>query len=377
MISWKDCKKILCIRADNMGDIIMMTPALRALKESFGAEITLLTSSQGAPVCECIAEVDHVIVADLPWVKLNKYFDPQQYVDLVSTITERHFDGAIIFTVYSQSALPAAMLCFQAAIPRRLAYVRENPYLLLTHWVPDREPYSMIRHQVERDLALVREIDAVTSDDKLNLQISADVVAAVENKLNEAGLRAPLPYLVLHTGVSEAKREYPAENWSALIKAMAAHPSHNIILTGSLSEKQRVASLMSAGYTNVFNLSGMFTIRELGALIARASVVVSVNTAIVHIAAAVETPVVVLYALTNPQHTPWKVPNVVLPFSVDDNMKSRNEIIKYVDRTLFNTKTPVPTVDEVLQAVSSLYNAKGETIFNTMPGPPVGDLQDS
>src|SRR3954468_6119005 len=67
--SWQHCKNILIIRADNMGDLIMSAPAIRALKGSFSSNITLLTSSMAAGIVPHIAEIDEVIVFDLPWIK--------------------------------------------------------------------------------------------------------------------------------------------------------------------------------------------------------------------------------------------------------------------------------------------------------------------
>jgi hypothetical protein len=61
------------------------------------------------------------------------------------------------------------MLAYLAGIPKRLAYCRENPYQLLTDWVPDQEPYTFIKHQVRRDLDLVAAVGAVTSNDQLQL----------------------------------------------------------------------------------------------------------------------------------------------------------------------------------------------------------------
>src|SRR5690606_22825058 len=93
-------------------------------------------------------------------VKQEGYLDPGQFSALVDQLKQYRFDGCVIFTVYSQNPLPAAMLAWMAGIPLRLAYCRENPYQLLSHWVPDDEPYSQIRHQVVRDLELVKHIGA-------------------------------------------------------------------------------------------------------------------------------------------------------------------------------------------------------------------------
>jgi ADP-heptose:LPS heptosyltransferase len=79
MKDWKNCTNILCIRADNMGDVLMSTPALRALKETFGCKITLLTSAMGNVITPFIAEIDETIVAGLPWIKIKEPVDEMAF----------------------------------------------------------------------------------------------------------------------------------------------------------------------------------------------------------------------------------------------------------------------------------------------------------
>src|SRR4051794_37673766 len=133
--SWQHCKNILIIRADNMGDLIMSSPAIRALKETFQARITVLTSSMAAGIVPCLVDIDEAMVFDLPWVKASETADSTGVAALVDQLKHRNFDAAIIFTVFSQNPLPAAMIAYMADIPLRLAYCRENPYGLLTDWI--------------------------------------------------------------------------------------------------------------------------------------------------------------------------------------------------------------------------------------------------
>src|SRR5690242_9829602 len=157
--SWTDAERILCVRLDTLGDVLMTTPAIRALKHaSPRRHITLMTSVSGAAAGRLIPEVDDVLVYDAPWMKAgSRHVAARPDVDLtmIEHLHQRSFDAAIIFTVYSQSALPAAVLCYLAGIPRRLAHCRENPYDLLTHWVRETEPDTRLRHEVRRQLDLV------------------------------------------------------------------------------------------------------------------------------------------------------------------------------------------------------------------------------
>lgn len=348
-------KNILCVRADNMGDVLMSAPAMRALKQTFQCRITLLTSKMGALIAPFVPEVDDTLVCDIPWVKAVEAQDGKAALQLVQQIQAGRFDCAVIFNVYSQSALPAATLLYMAGVPVRLAYSRENPYGLLTHWVPDQEPYQLIRHQVERDLALVAYIGAATRDEKLAITYSKECLLRTQQKvLKKTGVGPGNRYLVIHPGVSELKREYPADKWATAVAGLHNATGLPVLISGSVADSPLAEKIIAEAGVGCYSLAGHLTIEEWIALIAGAALVVSVNTATVHVAAAVQTPVVVLYALTNPQHTPWLVQNTILPYSVKKDMKSRNEVIRYVDEEMFAEEVPLPTPDKIITAVQAL-----------------------
>ena len=352
--NWKDCKNLLIIRADNMGDVIMSVPAIRALKESFSPKITILTSSMAMGIIPFIAEIDETIAYDLPWIKTKETINGDSISNLVSQLKEKKFDGVVIFTVFSQNPLPAAMIAYMANIPLRLGYCRENPYNLLTDWVPDKEPYSFIQHQVERDLALVHSIGATTSNRHLHLTVSNDTLDSIKEKLVFENFDYEKPWIIFHAGVSEKKREYPPEKWVAAAKKIIDEKNFQVLFTGSKAEKKLCDELASLTGKNAFSVAGIFTLKEFIALLKNAPVIVSVNTGTIHIAAAVNTPVVVLYAQTNPQHTPWMVPHKILPFGVDEPDRSKNEVIRYLYKTVYKEPVTMPDASEILNAVNEL-----------------------
>ncbi|TWR31538.1 glycosyltransferase family 9 protein [Mucilaginibacter pallidiroseus] len=357
-MSWKDCKNILCIRPDNMGDLIMTGPAIRALRQSFGAKVTVLTSSMAKGVIRLMPEIDDHIIYDLPWVKSKESPDAESINRVVEEIKLREFDAAIIFTVYSQNPLPTAMLVFMAGIPKVLAYCRENPYGLLTDWVPDIEPYSLIKHQVRRDLDLVAAVGATTTEEDLQLQVDEDLWPNVEATLVSNGVDINKPWLILHAGVSEEKREYPKEKWVDVAK-LTVEKGFQVLFTGSQSESELAKGLAAKAGVDCFSVAGCFDVAQFACLIKQAALVVCVNTGTLHIAAAVGTPVVALYAQTNPQHTPWNIPNRVFEFSVPPALRSRNEIIAYVNGKLYQELIPPPRPEGVVNAISDLLNLPG------------------
>ncbi|MDR6804515.1 ADP-heptose:LPS heptosyltransferase [Dyadobacter sp. BE34] len=350
-------RRVLCIRADNMGDVIMSSPAMRALKETFGSQITLLTSRAGALVVPYLDCVDGLITADLPWAGHATAVD-YDLPALAGEIASMHFDAAIIFTVYSQSALPAALLAYMAGIPVRVAYARENPYALLTNWLPDHEPYERIGHQVERDLHLVRSIGADVADDRLFLTRHAQALEGLKDKLSSISIHYNTSYWVLHPGVSEEKRKYPAELWIETGKLLRAKLGLPLLISGSASEKTLADAIAAGIGSGARSVAGALSLGEFIALVDNATGVISVNTSTIHIAAAVHTPVVVLYAQTNPQHTPWKCLHEVLPFSVPAHLQSRNAIIRHVAESLYHEVVPYPAPAEIAGAMERLLSSK-------------------
>jgi len=353
---WSSCENLLVIRADNIGDVLMSSPAINALRTFTRARITLLTSVAGSEAGRLSADINEVIGIDLPWVKTEGSNTGIQISELIELVKTYRFDGCVIFTVYSQNPLPAAMIAYMAGIPLRLAYCRENPYGLLSNWIPDQEPYHLIRHQVQRDLDLVAAIGANAGQRRLSLTITSGNFAWAAEKLQVIGLDLKEPYLILHPGVSEHKREYPFEKWVDCGKTLLREFNMPVLLTGSQSESTILTELREAIGGDVFVAAGLFSLAEFAAAIKAASVVVSVNTGAVHLAAAMQTPVVVLYAQTNPQHTPWMVPHVVLPYSIEEALRSKNEVIKFVDNKIYHMQIPLPDDSQIAAAVASLLN---------------------
>jgi len=345
---WKACRRILCIRPDNIGDLLMTTPAISALKSTFHCHITVLASSVGAAVVPEIPGIDETIVCDVPWVQINGIPHPSQFDNLVKRLKKGQFDAAVIFTVYSQNPMPSILLAYLAGIPLRLAYCRENPYHLLTHWVPDEEPYTYRQHQVLRDLQLVKSIGATVECDKLRLHTREILWPLVCEKLLQLGVDLRKPWIIFHPEVSEQKRRYNIDDWVAAGRKIREGIDYQIIITGKNNEKEAFQMEDEIGM-GAFSAAGLFSLQELIILIKHSSLLVSVNTGTVHIASAVQTPVLVLYALTNPQHTPWRVTNKVLYFDVPAPLQSKNEVVKYVYRAFSSEELPQATPERIAE----------------------------
>ena len=294
--------------------------------------------------------VDEVITYDVPWIKTVNTSGPESLYHLVDILKKKQFDAAVIFTVFSQNPLPAALTTYLAGIPQRMAYCRENPYELLTHWVPDKEPYSMIRHQVERDLYLASQTGACIKHKEITLMVEEEWKLNATKKLRSLGLRTEEPWIILHPGVSEKKRQYPADKWISIGKRLTKEQGLQLIITGTATEKSLCQSIASGIEHRAINAAGIFSLKEFTALVKMSSLVLSVNTGTVHIASAVQTPVIVLYAMTNPQHTPWMVENKVFHFPVEPGLRSSNEVLKFLQQQYDDVEIEWPDETKIVEA---------------------------
>jgi lipopolysaccharide heptosyltransferase II len=256
----------------------------------------------------CIPEVDATIVEDVAWMKATaRRADAGVESRLIERLRNDAFDAAVIFTVHSQDPLPAAMLCHLAGIPRRLAHCRDNPYQLLTDWVRDPEATEPIRHEVQRQLDLVAAVGYSTDDTHLSFRVPPDASRRVRAILATLNVDGAHPWAVIHPGATAESRRYPADRFASAAAQLARDHGWRFLVTGGRSEEALVESVVRGVGPSAVGLAGVLTVAELAALIAIAPLLVTNNTGPAHLAAAVGTPIVDVYALTNLQHTPWRV----------------------------------------------------------------------
>jgi ADP-heptose:LPS heptosyltransferase len=317
---WREARRVLAIRLDNLGDVLVTTPAIHAIKESLpGAELTLLASPVGAQAGRLNPDVDDVIVYQAPWMdpwhRLPR--DPGREQQMIATIRQRGFDAAIIFTSFRQSPLPAAYLCYLADIPLRAAASIDGPGSLLTtrHKHPER-----MMHEVERGLDLVGALGMGTSARDLVLAVPEEAGAAVADLLRGYDV-APAreyrrrPLVVLHPGCSMPARTYPWEMFAAVVDLLVERLGATVALSGVEDERALVAQLREhvrpENRPATIPLAGALPFPQFCALIEAADLTVTNNTGPMHVSAALKTPVVALFALTNPpeQWGPWHVPH--------------------------------------------------------------------
>jgi ADP-heptose:LPS heptosyltransferase len=296
--------KILAVRLDSDGDVLLAGPAIRALAAA--GSVTLLCGPRGRQAAELLPGVDDVVVWRCPWIEAAP--DAVDTVDvdaLVARLRTTNLDEAVVFTSFHQSALPTALLLRLAGIRRISAISEDYPGALLDvrHRVDDGTPASDVPES-ERALSLAAAAG-------FPLPAHDDRRLAVRRPLpTTTSLTGAEPYVVLHPGASVPARAWPAHRAAETVVALS-EGGVRVVVTGSRDEKELTAGV--AGVDAV-DLGGRTTLAELAGVLAGAEAVIVANTGPAHLAAAVGTPIVSLFAPTVPaaRWAPYGVPAVVL-----------------------------------------------------------------
>ncbi len=306
---WLGARNLLAVRLDNAGDVVMLGPALRALKTtSPECQITLLASPAGAQAAPLLPWVDSVLVWRSLWQDLGQLpFDPVRENELIHLLAGRSFDAAVIFTSFSQTPHVAAYACYLAGIPLRAGESKEFGGGTLStelRGTPD------ITHQVDRNLQLVQALGFTDVDPALEIAIPDASRESVARRLWNVGITPDQSFALLHPGASAAARRYPATRFGQVADLLLSR-GWSIVVTGSERERGLLESV--AGGSDAIPVFTDLSIQEFAALIARASAVVCGNTLPMHLADATGTPVVALYSGTDlisqwrPRYTPSRV----------------------------------------------------------------------
>ncbi|MCA9972780.1 MAG: glycosyltransferase family 9 protein, partial [Anaerolineales bacterium] len=242
---WRAVRRLLVVRLDNAGDVVLLSPALRALRAALpDAAITLLASPAGSQVAPLLPWVDAVLTHRAVWQDLAAGPpDPQHVHALVDTLRRARFDAAVLFTSFSQSPYPPAMACYLAGIPLRLGQSALFGGGILSTCI---QPPPDVYHQADRNLHLLAAAGFPIPDPHLALHVPNAVQAAADALLRRRGVDPAAPFILVAPGASCAARRYPPRRFAAALRLLAAQTPLPIVVTGSAREAAHVRAALPA-----------------------------------------------------------------------------------------------------------------------------------
>ncbi len=309
---WTQARNILAMRLDNIGDVVMAGPALRAIKANLPeARLTLMASPAGAQAVELLPWIDDVVSWRVLWQDLGHLdFNPAREWELVAALRERRFDAALIFTSFSQTPHPAGFICYLAGIPLRLGESKETGEGALTGMLaaaPDEI------HQAERNLRLIESAGFRVDDRRLAIRIPEPARQSAMALLAERGLPTGAPYLLLNPWASCPARTYHQDRFAEAAWQLSGLTGWPVVVTGVAKDRSRSGPLLDALGSRAVDLIGATSVPELAALVAGARLVLTNDTSAMHLADATGTPSVVLFSGTDyesqwrPRHSPSRL----------------------------------------------------------------------
>jgi ADP-heptose:LPS heptosyltransferase len=313
-IHWDAIRRILVVRLDNIGDVVMTGPALRALERAVpNVSITLLASPAGSEAAALLPWVDDVIVHRALWQDASGALphDPRREQALVENLRAHRFDAAVIFTSFSQTPYPPAFLCYLADIPVRLGQARDFGGRVLSTWV---QPPPDDTHQVDRNLFLLEATGIPAGSPDLELTLPSGAEASALQILHAGRVDPVRPFVVLAPGASCAARTYDPERY-AVAARLLAEAGTPVVVVGRERDAALAAPILGlSGRYPVVSLVGRTSVPELAAVVSRAAVVVANNSSALHFADAFGRPSVILYSGTDleSQWRPRRSPAAVL-----------------------------------------------------------------
>lgn len=300
--------RILVIRPDHLGDMLLTLPAFRALRrQNPTAEIHALVGAWSAEVLAPIREIDVVLTVPFPgFTRDAKSSLIAPYTLALSTARKLRRIGYDRVYVLRRDHWWGALVAYFAGIPQRIGYDLPDANLFLNQ----RIPYER-NHAVLENLRLVSPDDISNPSLDLNYSGSENARIAVNDLLREKRLDPHQPYFVIHVGSGAEVKNWENEKWAKVADAIADGLGGTAILTGSAVERgtaERIASLMK---NPAAILAGETDLPGLAALLSEAKIVLGSDSGPLHLAAGVGTPTVALFGPADPaEFAPWGSPDM-------------------------------------------------------------------
>jgi len=286
--------KILIIKPSSLGDIVHALPAAAALRQLYpAAALTWLVKPEWSEILEGNLDIDEIVI--LPaW--------PRRLFRTVRLLRAKRFD----LVVDLQGLLRSGLLAWLTGAPMRVGYAaaREGSWVFYTHRVPlpvAKAPWRLLdMHAVDRNLAVVASLGAEVRNPQFSIPFFPSDQLAVETWLREAGVQPGDQLVAMAPQDRRGVRSWPLERFVAAAGALSRAHGVRIVLIGASTSRKKSAQFRAAVGDKLVDLLGKTRVGHLGPLLRRVNLLIANDSAPIHIAAAVGTPVLALFGPTNP-----------------------------------------------------------------------------
>ncbi len=332
--------KILLLQLKRIGDLVVTTPVIAALRQNFPeAVITLVVSETNEGLLPALRHVDRTLIIR------RKIGDAK----VLETIRREKFDYCIDLTRNDRSAfltlLSRATKRVAASQRGRQAKLRDRTY---THFVEDR---VQTLHTVDFYLSFLEPLGITNASPALELALPSDAIDAADELIKRAQIDGS--YVLFHPGAARAERFWPAERWAEIMTHAQSRWKMTPMLAGGTwpAEAAHLDEIKRRAPAGFVDLSGQLDLLTLTALIAKARLAITLDSAAMHLAAASGTPQIALFGIGNPFHWRPRQPKALVLFG-ESTVPVTNfvPIHPRLPMDLISTATVIDAMDTLLSA---------------------------
>jgi len=287
--------RILITRTDRIGDVILSTPVIKAVRDKYpDAHIAFCVQPHGFEILDRNPYLNEVILYD----KKGKHGNIFGIIGFIFKLRRKKFDLAIILHPTNMINLA----CFFAGIPRRVGYNRKLGFLLTDKILHEKQKGE--KHELEYTLDVVRHIGIEPLDKKLYMSLHEDTERKVQEIFDKNGIERTKRIICIHPGASCDSKKWPVEFFSDLIDMLSSKYGAKIILVGGENDGALGKKIAETINVNALNLIGKTTLSVLAGILSKARVFISNDSGPVHIAVSVGTPVIDIFGRNDPGLSP-------------------------------------------------------------------------
>ncbi len=279
-------KRILVIRLDRIGDVVLSTPVLHELRRSFPhAFIAMMVR----PPCHELLEGHPALNEVLVYDKEGRERSVFGTIRFALRLRRHEFDTALVLHPSNRSH----WIPWLAGIPTRIGYRRKHSWLL-TQRLPHRKQEGR-QHEAAYALELLQPFGIAPGVPKPSVVVRDAAVHQVEAMLAAASIHPAETLVAVHPSASCISKRWMPERFAEVADRLAAEHAARICLVAGASDADSVERMARAMRQPALNLAGRLTLGQLAALLRRCRLLISNDSGPVHIAAAVGTPVVDIF----------------------------------------------------------------------------------
>lgn len=299
MMAKPEYKRILLVRTDRLGDVVLTTPAIKAVRQAYPqAYLAMMVRPYTELAVKGNPYLNEVILYD----KGGRHRSIIASIGFAMELKKKNFDLCIIFHPTNR----AHIISYLAGIPRRIGYDANFSFLLTDHIRNTKHEGK--KHELDYNLDLLKLLGIESEERELCVPVNDEAVKFIDELLTKSGIKKTDRVIVIHPGASCPSKIWPLERFAKLADRLIGSYGVKIVVIGGEDEKDAfcVNSVRKFMLKEALFLAGGLNISQLGALLKRAVLFVSNDSGPVHVAVAVKTPVVAIFGRNQPGLSPTR-----------------------------------------------------------------------